>query len=339
MGLSMIVSLFIKSTDLSLHGYYKNGLVRTFLGMPHGIRREADIPMHQLQRQPFHVVNMACVLYEGSVTKVRPFTSTPLSTGCPDVGYVSSQDYAGGITLGTAMAISGAAVSPNLGPRTSWYMTLLKSLLNARLGVWLPNPSYPNLIHRRNPLTALYPLFQEMLGQLNGRYIYTTDGGHFENLALYEMVLRGCKRIMVVDSGCDPDYFFDDLANAILKIRSDLGIRIDIDISDTRNRAYIGYIRYSDDPSEDGVLVLIKPIINGNEPIEIKNYAARNSTFPQESTADQWFSEAQFESYRLLGSYTIDELFRSGNSPHWEEAAKQYVSKGQDVAKQHAQSH
>ena len=58
------------------------------------------------------------------------------------------------------------------------------------------------------------------------RYVYLSDGGHFENLGLYEMVRRRCRLIVVIDAGCDPDFAFEDLGNAVRKIYIDLGIRI-----------------------------------------------------------------------------------------------------------------
>jgi hypothetical protein len=71
-----------------------------------------------------------------------------------------------------------------------------------------------------------------LLFTLNGmtddtyRWIELTDGAHFENLGLYEMVLRRCHQIIVVDAGADPQCQFEDLGNALRKIEIDLGIPI-----------------------------------------------------------------------------------------------------------------
>src|SRR5205807_2018364 len=133
---------------------------------------------------------------------------------------------ADGISLGTAMAISGAAASPNMGYHSSPLLTFLMTFFNARLGWWLANPGYPGegLWSERGPRSALLSLFAEAAGETDdeNQYIYLSDGGHFENLALYEMVLRRCMTIVVVDAGADPEYQFEDLANAIRKIRVDL---------------------------------------------------------------------------------------------------------------------
>jgi hypothetical protein len=80
----------------------------------------------------------------------------------------------------------------------------------------------------------------------------------------------------------------------------------------------LGRIRYScvDDPTaddadrwkSDGILLYIKPGIYGGEPGDVFNYAAENPAFPHESTADQFFSESQFESYRALGRHVVETI-------------------------------
>jgi hypothetical protein len=151
----------------------------------------------------------------------------------------------------------------------------------------------------------------------NSAYVYLSDGGHFENLGLYEMVRRGCRKIMVVDASGDPEYKFGDLEMALRKIRIDLGVQIEFDDKDLPNpkRAHgnvchyaMGKIKYSDNPKDDGEICYIKPVLSGDEPIDVRNYAAKNEPFPHQSTADQFFDEAQFESYRALGKHSVDTM-------------------------------
>ena len=52
----------------------------------------------------------------------------------------------------------------------------------------------------------------------------------------------------------------------------------------------------------------MKPGYHGSEPADIRAYASLHEEFPHESTADQWFSESQMESYRALGSHIIDKI-------------------------------
>jgi hypothetical protein len=151
----------------------------------------------------------------------------------------------------------------------------------------------------------------------NERWVYLSDGGHFENLGIYEMVRRRCRVIVVSDAGSDPKYDFDDLGNALRKIWIDLGVRIDFVGLDRLKKRFrrrptpaqdqpywaVGRIRYHDADSagEDGLLLYIKAGLHGTECMDVLSYAATHKEFPHESTANQFFTESQFESYRALG--------------------------------------
>jgi hypothetical protein len=226
------------------------------------------------------------------------------------------------------MTISGAAVSPNMGANSKPALTFLLTLFNARLGVWLGNPgSAGDRVWRRpHPAYGATPLINELLGRTSDRnpHVYLSDGGHYENLGLYEMVLRRCRYIVVSDAGCDPDYHLDDLANAIRKVRLDFGIDIEFPsgIRIARGpsgmcgaRSAVGVIRYSavDQGASDGVLLYIKAALCGNEPVDVANYAIANPPFPHQPTTNQWFSEAQLESYRMLGLHTVLTLTKGGS--------------------------
>ena len=205
---------------------------------------EVDMPYKDA---PLHVINTALNLVATrnmawQQRKAEPFTFSPISVGSWRLGYLPTQDYGGskGVTVGTAMAISGAAFNPNMGYNSSPLVTLLMTFFNARLGWWLPNPLWPHLrkwptgrktrhfLGRNGPKWALMPLLNEALGNTDDSYkwIELSDGGHFENLGLYEMVLRRCRHIIVVDADADSEFQFEDLGNAIRKIEIDLGVPI-----------------------------------------------------------------------------------------------------------------
>jgi hypothetical protein len=314
--------------------------------------RSEDVP-------PMHVLNVTLNLAAGrnlawQQRKGESMTLTPLHAGAAFTGYrpmearakpgapvaAATPAYGGpdGVSLGTAMAVSGAAASPNDGSGTTALGAFLMTFFNARLGWWLGNPGAPgaNTWQRSAPTSRLTPILSEMFGLTSDRseYVYLSDGGHFENLALYEMVFRRNRFILVSDAGADPGYTFEDLGNAVRKIRIDFGIPIEFDNpvniggSGTTGGSYwaTARIRYSavDMPDSvgcktedyDGVLVYIKPAVYGkNEPRDVVNYANLSPTFPQESSADQFFSESQFESYRALGSWIIDQLVANSASP------------------------
>lgn len=288
-----------------------------------------------ISRGPLHIVNVALNLVGGDKLawqqrKAAPFTVSPYDSGGLFLGYRDSRLYGGkdGISLGTAVTISGAAASPNMGYHSSPAMGFLLTLLNVRLGWWLgnPGPTGQDVFRREHPATNLGPIVSEMIGKTNDRYewVYLSDGGHFENLGLYEMVLRRCHYIVLSDAGADPDFAFEDLGNAIRKIRTDLGVPIDIEEMSMLRRAPDGpmnegryvataTIRYTavdGEDAKDGLLIYLKPGIYQDDyfPRDVFNYAQQSKLFPHEPTSDQFFSESQFESYRALGRHAINDI-------------------------------
>jgi hypothetical protein len=365
---SAIIGYFININRFSLHEMYRNRLVRAFLGasntrstqrdrfsffnftdnlpmsrlwvrkdeQPPGKSRGPKLPPDPKDWRPFHIINIALNIVSTEKLawqerKAESFTVSPLWCGSAQLdAYRRTSEYGGKepISLGTAMAISGAAVSPNMGYNSSPLITFLLTLFNVRLGWWLGNPKRGRF-GDEGPRWAAAPLLCELFGLTNDRrkYVYLSDGGHFENLGLYEMVRRRCHLIIVSDAGQDKNLDFGDLSNAVRKIRIDLGIPIEfgeLNCLRLRNKdrrkperggpCYtIGRIRYSvaDQPTKkwnakvpDGIIIYLKPGFRGDETADIVGYAASSTDFPHETTVDQWFSESQFESYRNLG-YTI----------------------------------
>jgi hypothetical protein len=132
------------------------------------------------------------------------------------------------------------------------------------------------------------------------------------------MILRRCGQIVVLDSGCDPTFTYEDLGNAMRKVRIDLNVPIDFEDQDMqpmrekKRRCAVATIRYSalDATWPDGQLIYIKPMLLGTEPPDVEAYAAENPSFPHQGTGNQWFNESQTESYRMLGLHTLDEICR-----------------------------
>jgi hypothetical protein len=351
-AVGLLGSYFVNINRFSLHALYRNRLIRGYLGASRqerdpdqftGFDIKDNVSVYKIwppksERGPgahclFHVVNIALNVVSSErlawqERKAESFTVTPRHCGSAFLGFRPSEEYGGrpgrgGITLGTAMAISGAAASPNMGYHSSPSVTLLLALFNVRLGWWLGNPGEcgEKSYQTDGPKWAAKPLFYEAFGQTTdeSHYVYLSDGGHFENLGLYEMVRRRCRFIVAIDAGCDPDLAFADLGNAVRKIYIDLGIRIRFaGIEALRNHPSamdgdatkipyfaIGTIDYKDadggDEGDNGYILYIKPAYHGTEGAGIRSYATANRKFPHEPTADQWFTESQFESYRSLG--------------------------------------
>ncbi|HET7910315.1 MAG TPA: patatin-like phospholipase family protein [Nitrospira sp.] len=354
-SLATALSLVININKFSLHSIYRNRLIRAYLGASrlaeyHQERRpnlftgfdpNDNIELHQLARthapvrKPFHILNMAINLVRGEnlawqQRKAQSFTASPLFCGSWNLGYRRSNQYGmnsqvrKAITVGTAMAISGAAASPNMGYHSAPAVTFLLAFFNIRLGWWLgnPGPAGRHTFRLSYPRISVRPLLAETFGLTDAAnpYVYLSDGGHFENLGLYEMVLRRCHYIVVSDGSCDTDRAFTDLGNAIRKIRIDLGIDIEIktellefEPGSRMSRAHfaLGLIRYDrvDHGAAAGLLIYLKPSLTGNEPADVTEYSNGHEEFPHEPTADQFFDESQFESYRALGFHIAEKVF------------------------------
>jgi hypothetical protein len=329
-----------------------------------GFDPDDNIPLTDLLRNGnslFPVINMTLNITSGNNTawgerKAAPFTATPLACGSAELrspaqspteidprgSYVPTRRYAGledlpkqptpnmsrGPGLGSALTVSGAAVSPNWGYHSSRFTAFLMTLFNVRLGVWLPNPSKATrdelrLARPRNSLTAL---ISEMLGATtdDSQAIYLSDGGHFENLGLYEMLRRRCAVVLVVDAGADESCTLFDLGSAIRKAEIDFGITVtmrepmaicsrhkvekDASLQPAPRGFATGTIDYGD--GHQGVLLYLKPSFLPDMPTDVRSYGAENITFPHESTIDQWFNESQFESYRVLGRFQMEKCLR-----------------------------
>jgi hypothetical protein len=233
----------------------------------------------------------------------------------------------GRMTLPTAMAISGAAVNPSTGVGGKGItrqplLSMLMGLLNIRLGYWAPNPnpkraasSIPNYF-----LPGLSEMFTRWKLNEKASYVELTDGGHFENLALYELIRRRARLIIVCDAGADPKFQFSDFANVVEKARVDFGTLIlsncdDLKIlvphqkssdKDDIKSAERGYIKstiiYPD--NSRGCLLYIKTTFFEKLSADLYGYKMAHPQFPDEPTSDQFFDEKQFEAYRELGYQT-----------------------------------
>jgi len=338
---------------LSMHSFYKARLVRAYLGASNADRRGEqvtdavpgdDVPLRTLfnhdQGAPYHLVNttlnlVASVDLATAQRSAANFVLSSYYCGSARTGYRRTDEYMGGdITLGTAVAISGAAASPNMGSRTpSMPLVVLLALVNARLGFWAPTPFAARW---REPRAALWPfyLLREALSQTTdlSTYCYLTDGGHFDNTGLYSLVERGCRYVVLLDCGADPGPCFADLGDAIRRCRIDFGAEISLSVQGFLDRAQdnglatrhvvVGKILYrkehwdqlglasSDDADRTGVIVWVKPAVTAADSADVRQYKLQNPNFPHQTTVDQWYDEAQFESYRKLAYDSVGDALR-----------------------------
>jgi hypothetical protein len=397
-----ILPLRININEFSMHHFYKNRLVRCYLGASREERKpnrltgfdpHDDFPIGSLlpsdperpYRGPYPIVNCALNLNTGSELAKQErrgasFVFTPRFCGFDPphskedravtrrTGDLSAEGYratpgymeAAGPCLGTAIAISGAAANPNAGYHTSAPLAFLMTILNVRLGWWLGNPRREAPSARPGPKNALVALLSELFAQSNGRsrYVNVSDGGHFENLGLYELVRRRCRYIVVSDSEADPGLGFEGLGGAIRKCRADFGVEITINpepirLSGGRSRSHcvVGTVTYPEPEAgfaaeacgrtgtttpargTTGWLLYLKASFTGDEPEDVQQYHAGYPAFPHESTADQFFSESQFESYRQLGLHVVRTTFENVATRPSELDQRQMLDMFQDLCR------
>lgn len=373
-GIAAFVWFFLDINDCSLHPFYRDRLSRAFqlrlkkdehqeqgsssaavqLSLDSRTRQKLS-QMRELNKTgPFHLINASLNAQASRSEKLRGrkadfFVFSSTHCGSESTGYATTKEYEKSnrrLDLATAAAISGAAVSPIMGVRTDGY-TFWAALLNIRLDFWLRNP-------RVKKWWASFPGPVYWLNQYLGRVTPTTpfvnlsDGGHIENIGLYELLRRRCRYIVVIDGECDPGITCGSFLQAMRYAKIDFGIKIDIDLSRLKfgGRARnavgenasvrkgkstvpdspvvdyhftLGKITYPQTEKDKaagihpatGLLLYLKSSISGNEDASIQSYRDRNPAFPHQSTADLAYDEEQFECYRSLGEHIVEDAFRS----------------------------
>lgn len=368
-GIALFFALVVNINYASLGRMYRDRLMETFLPNDEAIEnnqwqqathanrtRLEDMCQNDegKVRKPYHLINTNVILTNAREKKYRrrggdSFLLSPLYCGSKSCDYIHTSSFMKskllgerGLRLATAMAISGAAANPHTGvagkgPTRGPLVSILMTFFNLRLGSWVLNPRYRYQIPLMNyiapGLCSLLPFGHRE----RSYYLELTDGGHFENLGLYELVKRRVGTIIVSDAGVDKDFKFGDLANAIEKVRTDFGVSIrfspedkvlnkllpgsaskenstqDVNtLDDLAMQGYIvGRIKYPKTEKQAGFtgrIFLLKTTMTINLPADLYSYRANNTDFPDQPTADQFFDEKQFEAYRELGYRSADDL-------------------------------
>ncbi|MBI3861218.1 MAG: hypothetical protein HY290_04925 [Planctomycetia bacterium] len=339
------LGLQLLPSEFGLHAFYRNRITRAYLGASNRAahneagtafaadkNRQTDLrPGDNLTLaslagapQPLHLVCCTANHLSGDQLSLLGRGGRSAVLSCHGISIGNNWAERPRLTLGSALTASAAAfnsemgsVSAKVGPAVSFLM----SALNLRLGLWVSHPSLTEDEPKWFPGLQFY---NELFGlsdclDPDAVDVHLSDGGHFENLALYELIRRHCRYIIVSDCGADPLVQFEDFGNAVRRIREDFGVDIEIDLDPLRpdssgrskQHAVVGTIRF--DPGggdrDVGTLVYFKPTLTGDEPCDIANYRTLNPAFPHETTGDQFYDEAQWESYRRLGSHAAFETF------------------------------
>ncbi len=309
-------------------------------------RRKDDQPMPRAGRLgPYPLINANVVMINAEEPRRRfrggdSFVLSPYFCGSNATGYTLTSGFDDRhLTMATAMAISGAAANPNtgasgFGPTRQRAVSAVMTLLNLRLGLWVKHPVKEGGKRRTWPkvfdpgLRTLIPgigVYHE-----DSKWQEITDGGHFAQLGLYELVRRRCRLIVCVDAGQDPDYTFNDLIIELRRIEQDFGVSCQFanehggsmrpcnpgggfsaGLTLCAAPYAVGTLSYPDatkgghgrkhHKAMSGTLIYLKSSLFEELPLEVLGYARSNPGFPHQSTADQFFDEVQFEAYRQMG--------------------------------------
>jgi hypothetical protein len=341
------VTLFLSINTTSPLRLYRHGLSRTFVERDQ--MRSLPLPELATSLGPYHLLNATVNLPNSHRPVLRErscdfFLFSPQFTGAPSIGYAPTSAWrcdGRRPDLATAMAISGAAFSANMGLGSVRPLRALMAFLNIRLGYWIRKPLprrgtaevssvhdgqgwFARLIRKALPTVDRYPgflcLFYEMAGVcMHERrpWLNLSDGGHIENLAIYELLRRRCKFVVAVDGEADPDHTFHGLLTLVRHAQIDLGVRIEPNLTELqpdpatglcRSHFHLCRIHYPGEAAP-GLLLYVKSSLTGNESALIQRYRAANPTFPHQTTLDQFFDEEQFEAYRQLGVHIGQGLF------------------------------
>lgn len=324
----------------SLHPFYRAKLSDTFCiqaasrDQNSAITNADNLKLSQMRDHnkvgPYHLINCALngpASENGAFRNQRGtdfFLFSNLYSGSESTGYIPTtglEKLDAHLNLATAMAISGAAAAPVTGVVRLPVRHTLLSLLNIRLDYWLPNPNpcYQGKWRRRPG--PVY-LFRQALRWMDEKscFINLSDGGHIENLGLYELLRRRCRYIVIIDGECDPKLQCGALIQAARFAQLDFGVELQYDLARLKQNTdgssrfhYLhGRIQYRGDDGQQsysGEFLYLKLSRTGNEPPAVEHYRLQSDAFPHESTGDQFFDETQFEAYRSLGEHAASDMF------------------------------
>jgi hypothetical protein len=359
----------IDQTWLGLHPFYRTRLASAFAvrraAMPDGgvgalaykIEEPTTLSSYGARSDGFpQVIFVAAAALSGQ-SRTPPgrravsFTLSGDYVGGPDVGWVRTSFLEDSckpalqrdVTVQAAMAVSGAAIASAMGRHAGAVQRLL-ALSNVRLGTWLPNPAFLAALGRKttdwrtprlpNARRLPYQL-REIVGAYpaEGRMLLCTDGGHWENLGLVELLRHRCRTVYCIDASGDAPPFATTLAEAITLAYEELGVKITLheptglvpgsaeplppeavlerlNARLSRHAVVHGTIEYPEPfsvdggkPSSKGTLIVAKALLTRDMPYELLTYALKETAFPRQSTGDQFFDHAQFDAYRALGHH------------------------------------
>lgn len=368
---ALIGGWFVNTNHIGLHRFYRDRLMEAFLPDAATLRGDVnsaataanerklvDCWSDAWSKGPYQIINANTVLTNSKHRKYRlrggdNFILTPEFIGSSATGwYRTAETATADMTLASAMAISGAAANPRgaaggRGLTRSPFVSLAMSLLNVRLGYWIPNPRHgvPSFLMRRPNHFWPGGAYAATRGGYTetAKWLEIADGGHFENLAVYELVRRRCGLIIVCDGGQDNASSYSDLVTGVQRVGQDFGATVHLDMQVRRSDKdtfegsspaqmiasdkltdypkgaefaekgyFVGRIDYGARGEKGwprtGILIYMKSALIRDLAIGAKGYRGAHHDFPNESTGDQFFDEEQFEAYREVGYRICEQM-------------------------------
>lgn len=356
MLIAFAIALIANINYVGFHRFYRDRLMEAFMPRDSAVRAMrsdfspvADsLSVESLQRffeprqagdrwrpRPYPLINTNAILVHDEDQKVASrggdnFLISPFFIGSTATGWQHTAKYIqlnGPFTLASAMAASGAAANASAGYigtgiTMNPLVSAVMSLLNVRLGLWVGNPGQRSSRRVRSIPTFLmmgiYAGFSKH--RKDSKFLELTDGGHFENLGLYELVRRKLEVILIVDGEEDPSISLSSLVSATRRIEQDFGARLDFASGEGGPERLVMYpsasgypsgVKYAKAPflvgkitynnGAHGVLIYVKATLIREMDFTTAGYLANNPAFPHQTTVDQFFDPDQFDAYRFLG--------------------------------------
>jgi hypothetical protein len=295
--------------------------------------------------RPYPLINTNAILINDEDQKVASrggdnFLISPFFVGSTSTGWQDTLKYIelnGPLTLASAMAASGAAANASAGYigtgiTMNPLVSAVMSLLNMRLGLWVGNPGLRTPRRFRSIPTFLMMGIYAGLSKhrRDSKYLELTDGGHFENLGLYELVRRKLEIILILDGEEDPSISLSSLVSVARRIEQDFGARLDFPSDESGPERLVMYpsssgypygVKYAKAPflvgtiayddGSHGVLIYVKATLIRQMDFTTAGYLANNPAFPHQTTADQFFDPDQFDAYRFLGYESATQMIQA----------------------------
>ena len=321
---ALVLASLASVNRTSMHGYYLAQLAQAFFYTGKPVIE--DIPLAAIAPDsgaPLPLLNTTLA----TVNSARPlarfrlgesFTLSPLFSGCPATGFARTAHFqTGRLTLGEAVTTSGAAVDPDTAQTANRALSILLTLLNFRLGFWVQHPRRAGEHFGRMPFWLIFrELFAKGLEE-NASSLHLTDGGHFENLGVYELLRRECPLIIASDAGGDPQTQLGDLGLLLQRAQADFGCEIRLDTRELLEQdnglhtscCALGSIDYASGRS--GRILYVKSLLTSQSSTQVISFSRLDSSFPNDGLANQFFDERHLDAYRELGRENIRMALRA----------------------------